>query len=355
MLDTLPPSSTSISAIGLSTDSGTAGDFLTKTAAQTITATLSAPLALGETLWLSMDDRVSWINVSSSVSNTSLSYANATLLPGTHKLEFVLKDAASNPGPITTQQYTLDTTPPSSQVISNRGLKLVSSNVASNRQYATLPYQATALSGDLALGAWVYADGTPGQWASILDLNDGPGLTNNVILGFADGKLAFRAYSGGTKIAEVISNASFPLNSWHYVTVLVGNPSIFLFVDNILDSSIGSTSQAIPAVTRSSSFVGHSNDSTAPDFNGIIREVRIYDTIIGTTQIRNDMNGAVFSNLLISYYPFSTSTASGKSGVPAATLTGSPAFSNPLLSFSADTARRVTMSPRRRYRPSPPS
>ena len=337
VLDTLPPSSTSISAIGLSTDSGTAGDFLTKTAAQTITATLSAPLALGETLWLSMDDRVSWINVSSSVSNTSLSYANATLLPGTHKLEFVLKDAASNPGPITTQQYTLDTTPPSSQVIGNRGLKLVSSNVASNRQYATLPYQATALSGDLALGAWVYADGTPGQWASILDLNDGPGLTNNVILGFADGKLAFRAYSGGTKIAEVISNASFPINSWHYVTVLVGNPSIFLFVDNILDSSIGSTSQAIPAVSRSSSFVGHSNDSTAPDFNGIIREVRIYDTIIGTTQIRNDMNGAVFSNLLISYYPFSTSTASGKSGVPAATLTGSPAFSNPLLSFSADT------------------
>lgn len=72
---------TNISAIGISADTGTAGDFITQTAAQTISATLDVALA-GTKLWGSLDNGATWTDISGSVVGTALTWAGVTLAAG---------------------------------------------------------------------------------------------------------------------------------------------------------------------------------------------------------------------------------------------------------------------------------
>ena len=343
-LDTLAPNTQIVStSIGLSADTGVAGDLITKTAAQTITATLSDPLAAGETLWASQDDGSNWANVSGSVSGTNVSMAAQTLLVGSHTLAFRVMDAAGNTGPITTQTYTLDTTPPTAFVPSNSGLKLLSAN----HQFAVLPEQAAAISGDLSLEAWVFADGTPGQWARIVDLSEETGffeLYSSVFLAFVGGKLTFSIYKASDFKGQVITDGNFPINSWHHVAVTLESSKLAtLYLDGVAVKSAFLLD--LPAARpRSRSFVGHSTLGSDPDFNGTIRDVRIYDNARTAAEISSDMAGSVDigdANLR-GYYPFSSSAASGKPDLAPATLTATPAsaapiFAMPSLRLSGDT------------------
>ncbi|MCX8520633.1 MAG: Ig-like domain-containing protein, partial [Rhodoferax sp.] len=338
-LDTLAPTSQVASlGIGLSADTGVVGDLITKTAAQTITASLGAALAAGETLWASLDGGNNWVDVSSSVSGTSVSLAAQTLLWGSHHLAFQVRDAAGNAGPTTTQPYTLDTTPPTAFVPGTTGLKMLSAS----HQYAVLPAQAAAISGDLSLEAWVFADGTPGQWTRIVDLTQETGfyeLYNSVFLGFYGGKLAFSIYKESYFNGQLTADSNFPINSWHHVALTLSADKLAtLYVDGVAVKT--AVMQDLPlAVSRSRSFVGHSALETDPDFNGTIRDVRIYDNARTAAQISTDMAGTVDTSdaNLTGYYPFSSSAASGKTGVAAAVLSGSPLFISPSLGFSSDT------------------
>lgn len=83
-IDTVAPTVV-ISGIDISADTGTSSaDFLTKTAAQTITGT---------------------------VLGTAISWAGATL-SGSSSIQFKVTDAASNDGTVANQSYVLDTTAP---------------------------------------------------------------------------------------------------------------------------------------------------------------------------------------------------------------------------------------------------
>ncbi|MCX8522075.1 MAG: hypothetical protein ORN28_11145, partial [Rhodoferax sp.] len=96
----------------------------------------------------------------------------------------------------------------------------------------------------------------------------------------------------------------------------------------------------IASATRSSALVGESNWPNATErFNGTIRDVRIYDDDRTQAEIHSDMAGMVdiSDTNLKGYYPFSINNTSGLDGGTSATLTASPVFTNPALSFSNDT------------------
>jgi hypothetical protein len=115
IIDTTAPTQT-ISAIDISADTGSsATDFITATAAQTITGALSANLGSGESLWGSVNGGVSYTNISSSVTGTAISWAGATL-SGTSSIKFEVRDAAGNVGTAATQNYELDTTAPTQNI-----------------------------------------------------------------------------------------------------------------------------------------------------------------------------------------------------------------------------------------------
>jgi hypothetical protein len=89
-LDTTAPTQT-VSAIDISADTGSsATDFITATASQTITGTLSANLGTGESLWGSVDGGANYVDVSSSVTGTAISWAGATL-SGSSSIKFQVK------------------------------------------------------------------------------------------------------------------------------------------------------------------------------------------------------------------------------------------------------------------------
>jgi len=110
-LDVTPPTTT-ISAIDISADTGSsAADFTTKTAAQTITGTLSTTLAAGEILYGSVDAGATWIDVTAKVTGTAINWDGATLA-GASSIKFKVTDLAANDGAIATQAYVLDTATP---------------------------------------------------------------------------------------------------------------------------------------------------------------------------------------------------------------------------------------------------
>jgi len=108
LIDTVAPTAAVVSAsFGTDTGSNTA-DFITHTAAQTITGTLSAPLAGGDTVQVSLDGGTTW--ALATVSGTS--YSLATTLNASGTLAVRVADAAGNASAAYTTPYVLDTVAP---------------------------------------------------------------------------------------------------------------------------------------------------------------------------------------------------------------------------------------------------
>ena len=104
----------SFSSVDISADTGTAADdFNTKTAAQTLTATLSAAMASDDILKVSVDAGSSWSTVTSDVTGSpDVSLSTAITLAGTSAIHLQITDDAGNAGTADTTSYTLDTTAP---------------------------------------------------------------------------------------------------------------------------------------------------------------------------------------------------------------------------------------------------
>ena len=157
-LDTTAPTQ-SVSTIAFSVDSGTAGDLVTNTAAQTITASLSAALGADEILFgsiaLNDENNPSWTNITGNVNVQAISWAT-TLSAGTNDVQFSIEDAAGNSA-TTTQAYTLDQTNPSASA----------SDVSAN-EASTATLDASASSDDLsgiASYIWEQVASDGGAWS----------------------------------------------------------------------------------------------------------------------------------------------------------------------------------------------
>ena len=110
-VDNVAPSLT-FGSLAFSADTGTsASDFITNTASQTITATLSGAPAGSDTVMGSLDNGSTWTDVTSKVSGSTLTW-NGVTLTSSSTLKLKITDAAGNDGGITSQAYTLDTSAP---------------------------------------------------------------------------------------------------------------------------------------------------------------------------------------------------------------------------------------------------
>lgn len=111
VLDTTAPTTT-IATKSFSADTGTSNtDFITKTAAQTISGTLSANVASGEVVYVSLDNGATWAVATTSVGANTWSLSGQTLT-GSNTLKVKVTDAAGNDGTVSSQAYVLDTSAP---------------------------------------------------------------------------------------------------------------------------------------------------------------------------------------------------------------------------------------------------
>ncbi|MCK8067447.1 Ig-like domain-containing protein [Cobetia sp. 1CM21F] len=115
-IDTTAPTTT-VTIDSISDDTGLAADdFITNDDdGLTVTATLSAELATGEALLYSTDG-TTWVDITDSVSGTTVSYADADLTASA-TVQLKVQDAAGNDGTIESQDVVIDTTAPTGSLI----------------------------------------------------------------------------------------------------------------------------------------------------------------------------------------------------------------------------------------------
>jgi hypothetical protein len=117
-LDRTAPTTT-FNAISLSADTGTSSsDGITRIAAQTISATLSGALSDSDVVLGSVNNGMTWTNVTPMVSGTLLSWTGVTL-SGSNTIALKVVDAAGNHGTASTRTYQLDTVAPTLAISSN--------------------------------------------------------------------------------------------------------------------------------------------------------------------------------------------------------------------------------------------
>jgi len=110
-------SSITVSSVAISADSGaSSSDFVTKTASQTISATLSTALSSDDKLYGSFNNGRSWIDISNKVTDTAISWDGA-ILNGNSSIKFKIKDLAGNEtGSLASTSYTFDATAPTTTI-----------------------------------------------------------------------------------------------------------------------------------------------------------------------------------------------------------------------------------------------
>ncbi len=114
-IDTATPTTT-IATIAFSNDTGTSStDFITKTAAQTISGTTDANLDASEIVEVSLDNGSTWATATTSTGSNTWSLSGQTLT-GSDTLQVRVSDLAGNPNTAVSQAYVLDTTAPTTTI-----------------------------------------------------------------------------------------------------------------------------------------------------------------------------------------------------------------------------------------------
>jgi Ca2+-binding RTX toxin-like protein len=214
-LDTTAPSTTA-SGIDISDDTGaSATDFVTNVASQTVTATLSAPLAAGEVLYGSLDGGSTWIDITGSVSGSDVSWSGVTL-SGSGSIVLKVSDSAGNDGTLANQAYEFDASAPTT-TLSN--LAFSDDTGVANDFFTSVPEQTISATlsnvlgaGELVLGSldggttWTdvtaYVSGTDLAWSGVT-LNSGANELRLLVTDEAgnDGDLEVQTYRLGPQVA----------------------------------------------------------------------------------------------------------------------------------------------------------
>ncbi|UTY58528.1 Ig-like domain-containing protein [Massilia sp. erpn] len=189
---------TTIGSLALSADSGSSGsDFITNTAAQTVSATLSAGLAAGEVAQASLDNGATWTNVSSMVSGTTLSWTGVTL-SGSSTLKLRVIDEHGNAGTAASQAYVLDTTAPAT----TSATTAFSADTGSNSSDLITATAAQTLSGTLS------ANVQAGELVEISLDNGSTWSTASSTVGQSSWSLAGQVLSGSGTLKVRVSDAA---------------------------------------------------------------------------------------------------------------------------------------------------
>ena len=111
---------TTVGGIALSSDTGSlTDDFVTATALQTVTASLSSALQTSEALYGSTDGGTTWTDISAFVTDTAVNWTGVTLSGGS-SLRFRVSDTAGNHAPVAIQDYRLDDAAPTLDAAASR-------------------------------------------------------------------------------------------------------------------------------------------------------------------------------------------------------------------------------------------
>jgi large repetitive protein len=236
-VDANPPSTT-VTAVSFSADTGSSSaDFITYTAAQDISGTLSANLATGETVAVSLDNGSTWATATSTVGQSTWSLSGQTLSGSNTLIVKVLSFGGASGLPYD-QDYTVDTTLPSAPTLALAADTGSSSDgITSNTSVTVGGVEATA--------TWQYSTDGGSTWSA-----SQTAATTSFTL--ADGTYASGAVQvRQTDLAGNVSTVTSSTISWTIDTSLPSTPTLALTADtgrNGLDDVTNNASVTVSGV-----------------------------------------------------------------------------------------------------------
>lgn len=281
VLDIVAPT-TSVTSLAFSADTGaSAWDFITNTAAQTVSGTLSANLAAGESVQVSTNNGSTWTAATATAGSNSWSVSGVTLVQSDTLVVRVV-DAAGNEGAAFAQAYAYDTLAPAAF----SGMSFSNDTGASSSDFVTNDSAQTisgVLGGGLAAGNRVYGSLDDGaSWTDITSKVSGGVLTWNGVTLAGSGVLRLQ-------VVDLAGNAS--IVSTHYV----------------LDTSVAapSTPDLSAASDTGASSTDNITSDTTPTFTGTSEAnafVSLFDTdgttLLGTAAADGSGNWSITSSAL---------------------------------------------------------
>jgi hypothetical protein len=231
-LDTTAPT-TAVSSVKFSNDTGaSSSDFITNTAAQTISGTLSANMAAGDVVRVSLDNGVTWQTASTTVNQNTFSLSGVTL-QGSNTLKVQVEDAAGNAGPARSQAYVLDTVAPTASNVSFIGLS--DSGVPGD-----------GITNDRSFNLDLTSNDPSASFVFEVSVNGGAFTTTGVAQNnLADGSYLFRA-----RVTDVAGNTTTTNTAGVTIDATAPNaPTITGFADNTGSASDTTTRDNTPTLT----------------------------------------------------------------------------------------------------------
>ena len=269
VIDTTAPMTT-FSGLAFSADTGSSADFITSTAAQTITATLSAAPAGTDVVWGSLDNGTTWVNITSKVSGTTLTW-NGVTLSASSTLLLKVQDAAGNDGAVATQSYTLDTSAP------------------------TITFSNLALSAD------------NGSSADFITNNGAQTITATLSATPAGTDIIYGSLDNGATWTDITSQVSGTSLIWNGVTLSGSNTLLLKVTDNAgNDSTLKTQNYTVditaPTLTFSnvalSADTGASNTDFITDTASQTITATLNSALAGTDSVYGSLdNGASWTNI----------------------------------------------------------
>ncbi|MRR50592.1 MAG: Ig-like domain-containing protein [Rhodocyclaceae bacterium] len=253
-VDTTPPTSV-IDITKITTDTGTAGDFITNDTSLTVSGTLTESLAAGEYAQISVDGGTNWANVS--VSGMTWSYGDGrSLINGDYTYQVRVVDTAGNVGFTDTQVVTIDTTAPNQYIT----IDSISLDTGTAGDFITNDNEGLTLNATLSamLGTGETLQYSNDNGATWIDIT---ASVSNTAISYTDTALT----STNTICFRVADGANYGSVASQLVTIDIAAPTTASTIDSYNDN--------VGAITNSASTAATTDDAT-PVLNGTVTSIQ---------------------------------------------------------------------------------
>ncbi len=241
-IDTTAPTTT-VSTVSFSADTGTSStDFVTSTAAQTISGTLSAVTVTGEIVEVSLDNGSTWATATNTIGQNTWSLAGQTL-SGNNTLQVRVTDAAGNSGTALSQAYVLDQIAPA------------------------ITFSALSFSADTGTSSTDFITNTVAQT-----------IGATLSAGLGDGDIVYGSLDNGSTWSDITAKVSGTTLIWDGVTLAASNTLKLKVTDSAgNDGTVKSQSYVLDQVAPSITTISIPNTT-----------MKVGDTVTATITVADD-------------------------------------------------------------------
>lgn len=153
--------------------------------------------------------------------------------------------------------------------------------------YLTVPPKVLESASDFTIAAWVNWDGG-GAWQRIFDFGNGTAQYLFLTPSSGSGTLRFAIKNGG--VEQIVETSALPTGQWRHVAITLSGTTARLYVDGVIVRANNAMSITPASIKPRSNFVGKSQFSADPLFNGRVDEMFLFNYALAPAAIERLMS-----------------------------------------------------------------